>query len=77
MGAEQHPPLLFTNPFCYEPHPWVKQAAEEVTRYLDSKEEWKEEISRGKMFGVLVVKKHGKGNERSEESVDILLEKNF
>lgn len=69
VGAEQHPPLLFTNPFCYEPHPWVKQAAEEVTRYLDSKEEWKEEISRGKMFGVLVVKEHGKGNEKSEEGV--------
>ena len=69
MGAELNPPLLFTNPFCYEPHPWVKQAAEEVTRYLDSKEEWKEEISRGKMFGVLVVKEHGKGNEKSEESV--------
>ena len=57
VGAEQNPPLLFTNPFCYEAHPWVKQAANEVTDYLRSVEEWQEEISRGKMFGVLVVRK--------------------
>ena len=69
VGAEQNPPLLFTNPFCYEPHPWVKLAAEEVSRYLYSKEEWKEEISRGKMFGVLVVKEHEKWNGENEEGI--------
>lgn len=50
-----HPsPLQFTFPHCYTPHPLCIQAADEVKDYLYAHPEWKEEINRGKMFGVLV-----------------------
>ena len=49
-------PEQFTYPFCYEPHPLCIAAADEVRRYLAQHPEWLEELQRGKMFGVLVVK---------------------
>ena len=55
------PPHKFTYPFCYEPHPLCLQAAAEVQRYIASQGCWREEISRGKMFGVLVVAVPGGG----------------
>ncbi len=52
-----HPPRQFTNPFSYEPHPLVREAAEEVTRYVMNNASWQEELQQGgKMFGVLVVR---------------------
>ena len=51
------PPSQFTYPFCYEPHPLCIAAADEVRRYLAQRSEWREELQRGKMFGVLVVEK--------------------
>ena len=57
--AHQEGSALFTNPFCYEPHPLCIAAAEEVKTYLAQHPEWSEEISRGKMFGVLVVSNNG------------------
>ena len=48
------PPELFTYPFCYEPHPLCIAAADEVRRYLSLHPEWHEELSKGKMFGVLI-----------------------
>jgi tRNA pseudouridine32 synthase/23S rRNA pseudouridine746 synthase len=48
-------PSRFTYPFLYTPHPLAIKASEELKAYLRTKDEWKEEISRGKMFGVLVV----------------------
>ncbi|MBR6606574.1 MAG: RNA pseudouridine synthase [Prevotella sp.] len=48
-------PKRFTFPFCYEPHPAVVKAAEEVQEYISSVNEWQEEINKGKMFGVLIV----------------------
>ena len=50
-------PEQFTYPFCYEPHPLCVAAADEVRRYLKQRVEWHEELRKGKMFGVLVVKK--------------------
>ena len=35
------------------------EAAEEVQHYLSSRKDWEEELSRGKMFGVLVVQHAG------------------
>ena len=55
------PPPKFTYPFCYEPHPLCLQAAAEVQGYIASEDCWREEISRGKMFGVLVVAVPGGG----------------
>lgn len=52
-------PKKFTYPYCYQPHDVAKMAAGEVIRYIESREEWKEELENGKMFGVLVVKSCG------------------
>ena len=52
-------PRLFTYPFHYTPHPLCRVAAEEVQAYIASREEWHEELSKGKMFGVLVVEAEG------------------
>lgn len=47
-------PSQLNNPFGYEPHPLCLQAAAQVQAYVRSVDAWQEEISRGKMFGVLV-----------------------
>ena len=48
-------PERFTYPFNYTPHPLCVLAAEEVKAYISTKKEWLEELTLGKMFGVLVV----------------------
>ena len=55
LGGTGRGPLRFTYPFLYTPHPLAIKASEELKAYLRGKQEWQEEISRGKMFGVLVV----------------------
>ena len=45
------------NPLDYEPHPLCIQACREVQEMLARREDWQEEIARGKMFGVLIVEK--------------------
>lgn len=49
-------PELFTYPFCYTPHPLCILASQEVEAYLKQQVQWQEELAKGKMFGVLVVK---------------------
>ena len=49
-------PVQFTCPFHYTPHPLTERAAAEVQHYLESRTDWKEELHRGKMFGVLIVR---------------------
>lgn len=48
-------PRRLNNPFGYIPSPLCRLAAAEVQRHIASVREWQEELSRGKMFGVLVV----------------------
>ena len=48
-------PERFTYPFCYTPHPLCIMAAEEVQNHLSKQSDWQEELSQGKMFGVLIV----------------------
>ena len=61
-------PEQFNNPFCYEPHPLSILAAEEVQRFLTTHADIKEDADKGKMFGVLVIKRgEGKRGERREE----------
>lgn len=48
-------PEKMNNPFDYEPHPLYIQICKELQTYLENKKEWREEIDRGKMFGVLIV----------------------
>ena len=49
-------PEKFTYPFHYTPHPLCVAAAEEVQLYLAARKEWQEELRKGKMLGVLVVR---------------------
>lgn len=48
------PPALFTYPFCYKPHALSLLAAEELQTYVAQRSDWQQELSQGKMFGVLV-----------------------
>ncbi len=48
-------PKKFNNPFFYKPHALSCLAAAKVIEYLESQKSWQEELSKGKMFGVLVV----------------------
>lgn len=53
-GAEL--PLRFNNPFYYSPHPLCVAASDAVRDILSCDDELSAEVSKGKMFGVLVVK---------------------
>lgn len=56
-------PQSFTYPFNYIPHPLAVCAVERLKKHVMSHVEWTDEIMKGKMFGVLVVKDcaHGLG----------------
>ena len=45
---------MFPYPFNYVPSPLARQVAEDLKRHLATHPEWRDEIRRGKMFGVLV-----------------------
>lgn len=49
-------PRLFTYPFHYTPHPLCVMAVGEVQAYINKQTRWKEELDKGKMFGVLIVR---------------------
>ena len=49
-------PPAFTFPFHYTPHPLVQEAAHEVQAHLRTRPEWEEELRKGKMFGVLLIR---------------------
>ena len=49
-------PEKFTFPFHYTPHPLTRIAADEVRSYLSVRTDWQDEIGKGKMFGVLIVR---------------------
>ncbi|MGL5429876.1 MAG: pseudouridine synthase [Vibrio sp.] len=59
-------PERFTYPFCYQPHPLCKMAAEQLQEHLTHQSEWyhpfglteSNPLAHGKMFGVLVVQHH-------------------
>lgn len=49
-------PGRLNNPFHYTPHPLCELAAQELQDYLAKKTAWSDELSAGKMFGVLIVR---------------------
>ena len=53
-------PKQFTFPFYYTPHPLCVLAAEETQAYLESRTDWSDELRKGKMFGVLIVRNTAK-----------------
>lgn len=59
LQAAIEPPQSFTYPFNYVPHPLCVMAAKSLQSYVASVDAWREEISHGKMFGVLVVRDSG------------------
>lgn len=48
-------PRQFTFPFFYTPHPLSVKATEILQAYIRQQTQWQDELSEGKMFGVLVV----------------------
>ncbi len=48
-------PTQMNNPFDYVPHPLCRVACQELQHELSQRLDWKEEIDRGKMFGILLV----------------------
>ncbi len=50
------PPEMLNNPFDYEPHALARVACRELSDYILSHAQWAEELSAGKMLGVLVVR---------------------
>ncbi|MGL4333098.1 MAG: pseudouridine synthase [Bacteroidales bacterium] len=49
-------PERFTFPFNYIPHELCCKAVDEVKKYIRSRNDWADELSSGKMFGVLIVR---------------------
>ena len=48
-------PERMNNPLDYQPHPLCIAVCKELQTYLSEREDWREEIDKGKMFGVLIV----------------------
>lgn len=65
-------PEKFTYPFCYEPHPLCRLAADEVQRHIRESGLLPEDGGEGKMFGVLVVEHGGGDTEASERGLGFL-----
>ena len=63
-------PEKFTYPFLYTPHPLCALAAEEVKEYITSRKEWQDELTLGKMFGVLVVTQETEGATKKATDKD-------
>ena len=61
-------PLRMNNPLDYIPHPLCIEACKELQTYLANRKDWQEEISHGKMFGVLIVEKPLQENSGSPNS---------
>ena len=53
-------PERMNNPLDYEPHPLCVAVCKELQAYLAERKDWREEIDKGKMFGVLIVEKNDK-----------------
>lgn len=61
-------PKRMNNPLDYEPHPLCIAVCKELQTYLERRTDWREEIDRGKMFGILIVEKTSIENEDQENS---------
>ena len=46
--------LAMNNPFYYQPNEVCLKVQKEIVNYIESKKEWQDEISSGKMFGFLI-----------------------
>lgn len=55
-------PERMNNPLDYEPHPLCIHICQELQMYLTRRDDWREEIDKGKMFGILLVERNIGGN---------------
>ena len=65
-------PERMNNPLEYEPHPLCIAACKELQAYLAERKDWREEIDKGKMFGVLIVEMpcdNGKAQRQNEDAI--------
>lgn len=67
LHTDTLPPRQFTYPFCYEPHPLCRMAADVVRRHIDECHMMEGETG-GKMFGVLVVASDAKRSAADKAS---------
>ena len=54
LNIQNFKPLAMNNPFYYQPNEVCLKVQKEIVNYIESKKEWHEEISSGKMFGFLI-----------------------
>lgn len=64
-------PEKMNNPFDYEPHPLCIAICKELQTYLAKRHDWKEEINKGKMFGVLIVAKPNDSNCSTNQQQEV------
>ena len=44
------------NPFYYTPTPYLCEKVEEMVRDITRREEWRDEVEKGKMFGAMLAR---------------------
>ncbi len=54
LNIQSFKPLAMNNPFYYQPNEVCLKVQKEIVNYIESKKEWQDEISSGKMFGFLI-----------------------
>ena len=66
ININQYPgidlPKRMNNPLDYTPHPLCIAVCKELQDYLAKRDDWREEIDKGKMFGILLVERNINGN---------------
>lgn len=51
--------MILNNPYLYHPHPLCKVAAGDLCSAIKSNPDWEREFSKGKMLGVLLIRRFG------------------
>ena len=64
-------PERMNNPLNYEPHPLCIAVCKELQAYLAGRKDWREEINKGKMFGVLIVEMPNNDNSTHHQQPKI------
>ena len=47
--------MILNNPYLYHPHPLCKAAVGVLCSIIEQNTEWKNELAKGKMLGVMIV----------------------
>ena len=64
-------PQKFTYPFCYVPHPLIREAADALIARIDASEDLRALFAEGKMMGALLVEMPGQaGHDAADPLLD-------